>query len=143
MSPQWFLLLMLAVTLGAYGAHRMGRSRTRRGLRRLAASCQMHYVQDDLFNIAPRIEKNWPIPDCGEFRAVDLIYGTLAGEHRFVFSVHFTLGPLDGYGRELRVATFAESCDGCCKRNPTVILAGREGSLLDQYQRLLRGEVDS
>ena len=128
---------MLAVTLGAYGVHRTRRSRARRALRRLAASRQMQYVQDDLFNLARRIEKNWPIPNCGEFRAVDLIYGTLAGEHRFVFSVHFTLGPLDGYGREIRVATFAESCDGCCNLNPTVTLADRAGSVLEQYEKLM------
>ncbi len=137
MSPQWFLLVMLTVTLGAYGAYRIRRSRTRRALRQLAVSRQMHYVQDDLFNLAQRIEKNWPIPDCGEFRAVDLMYGTLGGEHRFFFSVHFTLGPLDGYGRELRVATFAESCDGCLNPHPTVTLADREGSVLEQYKQLM------
>ena len=131
---------MLAITLGAYGVHRIRRSRARHALRQLAASRHMQYVQDDLFNIARRIEKNWPIPDCGEFRAVDVIYGTLAGEHRFVFSVHFTLGPLDGYGREIRVATFAEACDGCCDLSPTVTLAGREGSVLEQYKQLI---VDS
>jgi hypothetical protein len=131
------LIALVVLTLIAVAAQRFADSRRHKGLRRLAGQYGMHYAKADLFGFAVRLESFWPIPDCSGFRVVDVVYGSAAGLRRYVFTVHFALGPLDHHRRDQRVATCAEPCDGVSKTTAGLTLAERSGSLLEQYQRLL------
>src|SRR6185295_17449747 len=95
LHPEWLLLALLVLMGAAFSAHRITRSRQRRALRRLAQQRRMQYAQDDLFHLAERISPTWPIQECADFSVHDVLYGSAAGLHRYVFTVHFTLGPMD------------------------------------------------
>jgi hypothetical protein len=136
-SPQLFLALVLAVTAGAWLVERTLSSRRRRALRKFAADHKLQYARQDLFNLARRVESQWPIPECSEWRVGDLIYGTVGTVHRYIFTVQFTLGPLDRYRRDVRVATCCEPCEGCGCVNLAPRLAERSGDLVQQYQALI------
>ena len=136
-SPQLFLIILLTLTGSAWMVHWVRGLRRRAGLRKLAAGRQLQYAEGDLFNLARRVEARWPIPDCSEWRVIDLIYGTVGSEHQYIFTVQFTLGPLDRYRRDVRVATCCEPCEGCGCATLAPRLAEPRGGLVQQYQALM------
>jgi hypothetical protein len=137
--PQWFLLALLIISAIAWMAHTTADSRFRKQLADQAHKLGMNHTRKDLFEITKKLETSWPIPDCADWQVVDVLYGTLAGLRRFVFTVYFTGGPLDHFKRERRVATYIEKCDQL--EDSALTLADPVGSRIEQYQRLLSPSV--
>lgn len=142
--PQWFsvtpanfLEALLALTAAVALIERISRHRRRRELRRLAAQWKMTYSPRDLLRIASRIASRFPVPGAADVRVVDLIYGTKAGEYRYIFTAEYTTGVLGGKRRQVRAASFSEPRGrDHLESPPPVLLAPCDISLAEQYCRL-------
>src|SRR5215210_6433679 len=116
----------------------IGRRRTRRTLRRLAAEWRMTYSQLDSLRLTPKVAGRFPIPGAANLRVSDVIYGIEHDRYRYVFLTEFTTGTVSAKRRELRVATFSEPRDRQQRTQVTapVVLAPKAGDLLAQYRHL-------
>jgi hypothetical protein len=134
--PQWFLLSLLILSAIIWIAHTLADSRFHKQLIDLSKKLDMHHARCDLFEIRKKLETAWPIPNCADWQVADVLYGTLAGLRRYVFTVYFTGGPLDHFKRESRVAAYIENIDQQ-QEEAALTLADPVGSRIEQYQRLL------
>jgi hypothetical protein len=116
----------------------IGRRRTRRVLRRLAAEWRMTYSRADSLRLTPRVAGRFPIPGAANLRVTDVIYGIEHDRYRYVFLAEFTTGTVSAKRRQTRVATFSEPRDRQQRTRAAapVVLAPPTGKLVDQYRHL-------
>jgi len=137
MSPEYFLLLLIAVTLAAWLAHVVNRNRHQRRLRRLAAEWRMHYSPGDRFRLADRVAEKLPIPGAADVRVVDLIYGNEPAGYRYIFSAEFTRGVVRWKTRVRRVVSFSEPKDRTDANGWSALMLGDEQlPVVRQYEKL-------
>lgn len=138
MTPLLYLLLTLAVLIGAVLVDQTIRRRRHRALADLARQWRMHFISRDVFQMTRRCAPRFPIPGAADLRITDLIYGIEGDSHRYIFSAEFTLGVVRSRKRDRRV--------GCCREprahsnpdEPTteIELADADLSLIEQYRQL-------
>ena len=116
----------------------IGRRRTRRVLRRLAAEWRMTYSRSDSLRLTPKVAGRFPIPGAANLRVSDVIYGIEHDRYRYVFLAEFTTGTVSAKRRQTRVATFSEPRDRQQRTRTAapVVLAPPTGKLVDQYRQL-------
>jgi len=116
----------------------IGRRRTRRVLRRLAAEWRMTYSRSDSLRLTPKVAGRLPIPGAANLRVSDVIYGIEHDRYRYVFLAEFTTGTVSAKRRQTRVATFSEPRDRQQRTRAAapVVLAPPTGKLIDQYRHL-------
>ena len=135
MSPVLLLAALVAVTLIACGTEGLLRHIRARQLRSLAVQWRMAYTHRDPFNLAERIGARLPLP-APNLRVLDLVHGSEASFHRYVFTVEFTQETLSTYGRKRRVFTFCEPRDVADPCPAPLVAAPEELPILDQYRHL-------
>jgi hypothetical protein len=140
MLPNYFLLLVIAVTLAAWLGYISRRGLQQRALRRLAAEWRMQYSPGDRFRLSDRVAERFPVPGAADVRVVDLIYGNEQDCYRYIFSCEFTQGVVRLKHRRRRVATFAEPKNQTSGIPPAewspLVLAPEDLPPLEQYKRL-------
>ncbi len=109
MPPIGFLGILLAFTAAAWLADKAVRQHRARLFRRLAAEWQSN-AEADLFNLAARVAQGFSVPEATDLHVMDLIYGE-GDQHDYLFTVEFTRGPIDGYHRASRAASFCEAVE--------------------------------
>jgi len=140
MSPTTFLLLMVAITVGAATLAIVADRARRAALRRLASSWHMHYTPSDRFRLAPRVASRLPVPGAAAVRVRDLIYGLEGDQLRYIFIVEYTAHTVSAQPRRQSVVTFVEARERR-EESPVQLWLAPEGmSVIEQYEHL-RGRV--
>jgi hypothetical protein len=143
MPPIYFLGAMVGVTLLAAAVHGAMRFSHKRNLRRLAHDWRMHYLDRDLFNLAGRIAPAIDVPAASDVRIIDVIYGSEAGQHRYIFTAEYTLGVVSSHRRQQRVMSLIEPMDpaGGSAARGALQVAAAPGALplIEQYRSLREG----
>ncbi len=136
MNPSLYLVLLLAVTLGA-GIYQY---RLRRGLakqlRNLAMTWQMNYSQGDPLQLTQRIAGVFPVPGAAHVTITDLIYGLEQDQYRYYLATEFTVGLTRSKKRVRRVVTFTEPRTGAVRAFSPMRVAPAELSVLEQFEHL-------
>jgi hypothetical protein len=109
-------------------------------MRRLAGEWKMSYVPLDVFNLAGRISRCFPIAGAAELRVVDLIYGLREGRRRYVFTAEYTVDLAGAHRRECRAMSVCEPPDasGPCA---SLDAAPEHLPLIEQYNSLREQEL--
>ena len=108
MSPSYFLIFLINLTIIAAMAQIVTMRRRRRRLRRLARQWQMHFAPADRLKLAERIASKLPVLGAANVRVMDLLFRTEGHRHRYVFTVEYGVGVIRGKRRRQRVAGFDE-----------------------------------
>jgi hypothetical protein len=139
MPPIFLLLILCGVTAAALSAARLHQQRERIALQKLAVEHRLHFSRGDQLRLTPRVAGVLPVPGAAGVLVSNVVYGSAAGVHRYVFTVEYTIGVMRTRQRVRRAATFSEPRDrgggGPCRVAMT--LAPVELELLDQYRLLL------
>ncbi len=136
MAPLELLIVVMAVTIGAAAWQYLMRYPHRTGLRRLARQWGMNFVAFDRFRITERLREMFPVPGAADLRVVDVMYGLDEDCHRYVFTVHYTLGALRGKRRVWRVASMLEPRETGNPRPAEVLVAEPGGEAVLHYKRM-------
>ena len=138
MAPGEVFSFTVGATAVALLLEIIGRRRTRRVLRKLAAEWRMTYSRADSLRLTPRVAARFPVPGAANLRVTDVIYGIEFDRYRYVFLAEFTTGTVSAKRRQIRVATFSEPRDRQQRSRAAapVVLAPPTGKLVDQYRHL-------
>jgi hypothetical protein len=137
-DPMLFLVLAIALTASAAGAH-VAIRRLRSGkLRGLAAEWGMHYSPGDRFHLANRVAPRIPCSGAADVRVVDLIYGLKGERFRYVFTAEYTEGVVGTKHRRRRVVAMTEPKDRGVREEVIGDLgvAPEDLPLIEQYRNL-------
>jgi len=139
-SPALMLGILVALTGLAALLESLSRRRKKRALRRIAGEWGMTYSARDRLRITSKVAAGLPVPGAADVYVLDVIYGALDGQYRYVFTVEYTSGAVRGKRRSVRVAAFSEPRDGRGPDTVTPILLAPDGpSLVEQYRQLAPG----
>jgi hypothetical protein len=132
-----FLILVIAISAGAFAWNWLQSRQREKSLEELARQWQMHYSSRDVFNLAPRIASRMPVPGAADVRVRDLIYGNEQAGHRYIFCAHFSVGVIRSKSRREMVMTLLEPKD----RNDASIWASlrfapEDLPLVQQYEAM-------
>ena len=138
--------MVLAVLMGlsglAGGLESLTRRRRKRILRRLASEWGMTYAAHDRLRLTPKVAAGLPVAGAADVYVLDLIYGSDAGQYRYIFTVEFTTGVIRGKRRRVRVGTFCEPRDRSAEAAPQAVCLASEGlPWPQQYRQLARSDV--
>ena len=135
--PMFVLILALAVTLAAMVAGALLRRGKRAELLALARQWGMHYTPRDTFNLSSRVAPHLPVPGAADVLVCDLIYGTEAAGHRYIFCAEFTVGIIRAKKRRRCVCSVVEPRDHSDAAMWTGLrIAPTELPILEQYRNL-------
>jgi hypothetical protein len=141
-SPQLYLILVLAVFAGVIG-HGAVRGYLCRGrLRALARQWNMHFAPGDRLRLSQRAAMNFPIPGAANIRVRDLFFRTEESRHQYLFTVDYTVGVIRGKVGRSCVAGFQEPVSRGSKTQAAVgpmelIVAPYDMPLVEAYQMVL------
>jgi hypothetical protein len=139
-SPEIYLILVVAV-LAAIVCHSTLRGYLqRRQLRELARKWNMHFAPGDRLRIAQRAARHFPIPGAASIRVRNLIFRTEADRHQYLFTVDYTIGVIRGKVGRSSVAGFEEPVTRGSKTHlpqPVLFLAPRHLSVPAAYEHVL------
>ncbi len=140
MNPSIYLVLLLAITVGAgVRQYRVRRSLSRE-LRRLAGQWQMNYSHGDPLQLTHRIAVVFPVNGAAHVTITDLIYGLEQDNYRYYLATEFTVGLTRSKKRVRRVVTFTEPRTGTPRAFSPMRVAPAEMSIVEQFQ-FLRPDV--
>lgn len=136
MSPMHLLAMALGVTAIAWATDALLRRRHKRILRQLARRWEMRYSPHDLFGLARRLTGQADLARARHLRVRDVVYGTRAGRHRYLFTVEYVDAESRLAEPQSRAAACSESVepDGSPPAQPT--LAPADLPLTAQYEHL-------
>ena len=137
MSPLILLLILIALTIGARIAQRLAIRRRQDVFRQLAREWEMHFSAADHLRLAERLAAAFPVPGAAAIHVTDLIYGSRQHQHRFIFTVDYTLG-LTGPRRRVRraAACVEQKSPGPLRPGLCPIVVSTHTPLIDQYRPL-------
>jgi hypothetical protein len=140
MPPILLLLILVVVSMAVLSASRWRQHQQRRVLHRLAVESRLHFSRTDQLRLAPRLAEALPVPGAAGISVSNLIYGSGAGVHRYVFTVEYTVGVMHRRERVRRAAAFSEPRERCGTgtATPCLALAPEELPMPEQYRTLLQ-----
>ena len=131
MTPLVFLMALVGITLGAWGAQKVVDSRRHGKLAKLARAWEMQFVAEDRLMIGPRIAPHLPIVGAADVVVSDLMYATEKGRRRYLFTCEFGVGVVSARRRQRRVVGFAEGVSG--EEISRVVIGPEDRALAEQY----------
>lgn len=140
MSPQLYLILILAVLAVIVGQGAVRGYLCRRRLRALAHQWNMHFAPVDRLRLAQRTVGSFPIPGAANIRVRDLFFRTEESRHQYLFTIDYTVGVIRGKVGRSCVAGFQEPVsrgNRSKSSTPDLIVAPRNLSLYAAYQHVL------
>jgi hypothetical protein len=140
-SPEFYLILVLAVLTVVVGHSALRSYLQRKQLRNLARKWNMHFAPGDRLRLAQRAARHFPVPGAASIRVRNLIFRTEESRHQYLFTVDYTVGIIRGKVGRSSVAGFEEPVTrGVCRINsdpPVLFLAPRKLSFPAAYQHVL------
>jgi len=139
-SPEFYLILILAVLAAVVGHSALRSYLQRKQLRNLARKWNMHFAPGDRLRLAQRAARHFPIPGAASIRVRNLIFRTEESRHQYLFTVDYTIGIIRGKVGRSSVAGFEEPVTRGAKSNlapPVLFLAPRNLSFPAAYQHVL------
>ena len=136
MNPSLYLVLLLALTVGAGIRQYLIRHTISRDLRELATKWQMNYSQGDPLQLTQRIALVFPVSGAAHVTITDLIYGLEQGNYRYYLSTEFTVGLTRSKKRVRRVITFTEPRMGSERSFSLMRVAPADLTLVEQFEHL-------
>ncbi|MGD0541806.1 MAG: hypothetical protein ABSB33_09845 [Tepidisphaeraceae bacterium] len=140
MSPEFYLILVLAVLLAVVTHSTLRSLLQRKQLRDLARQWHMHFAAGDRLRIAQRAARHFPVPGAASIQVRNLIFRTEENRHQYLFTVDFTIGIIRGKVGRSSVAGFEEPVTRGGRTNqtpPVLFLAPRNLSLPAAYRHVL------
>ncbi len=136
MNPSLYLVILMAVTIGAgWWQYRLRRSLAR-DLRKLANHWQMNYSQGDPLQLTQRIAGVFAVVGAAHITITDLIYGLEDDHYRYFLATEFTVGLTRSKKRMRRVVTFTEPKSGSAKLFSPMRVAPAELTIVEQFEFL-------
>jgi hypothetical protein len=144
MSPAWFVLLCLGITLIALTIDAVDDLRRRSRLRRLAAASALHFAGNDRFNLVEKVARAFPVPGAARPTVADVIYGRRDNRYYYVFRFDYTVGGAARPQRRRAIVGFseprqtqAEVALASAEEALTLKIAPSGAEILAQYQQLI------
>ncbi len=140
MSPAAYLCLVIVITVCVAVGWRVVRRHRRRQFSRAAGQWHLRYCPGDQFRLADRLAGCFPIVGAADLRVLDLMYGGDEWVYRYIFTVEYTLGLVQGRRRQARVVRLIEPRgEGAGELQIEIAPYGK--SLLQQYRHFVVDEA--
>mgnify|MGYP000862497443 CR=1 FL=1 len=136
MAPLELLIVVVAITIAAHAWQYLMRYPQWSMLRKLARRWGMNFVSFDRFRLADRVREVFPVPGAADLRVVDVMYGLEEDRHRYLFTVHYTVGVLRGKRRQRRVVGMVEPRETGSPRPAEILIARPHKEVVNQYREM-------